>query len=222
VNQISRSVILAFSLSLVGIAGCAAPKPLPVPTPPKVAYGTLIVSEPDSLRCNISGKSSTPTTITTPRVVYISKIGAPATIRCFAPGYWTEQVTVLPGSKKPLLVRVLNGEQITPTNGPIRGRNFGPGGEFPRRINIRLRRDAFETATERDTYYAGQLRHAAELWASFVTAARLECESGAVSQKGRTPVSLPTTCREGLRRLVALEKGELQLIEQQRRRSRIP
>lgn len=209
-------------LVLLSLSACAAPNPLPVPTPPKVAFSTMVVSDPDSVRCNVSGKTGSAMTVTTPRLIPVSKLGAPIKVRCFAQGYWTEQVTILPGSKKPLLTRVLEGEQTTPANAPVRGSAVGPGGEFPRRVTVTLRRDAFESSTARDSYYAEQLYRVAEAWASLISHARAECEGGSVSQKGRTSVALPTICRDGLWRLEAMKKGALQLIEQQRRRSRIP
>lgn len=222
-NRNLRSKILFPSLLfLLGLSACETPKPLPVPIPPRVAFDTLIVSDPNGVRCNVAGKTGATMTVTTPRLIPISKIGAPVTIRCFAQGYWTEQVTVLPGSRKALLTRALDGEQITPSNAPVRGTQVGPGGEFPREIKITMRRDAFESAAERDTYYAEQLHRVAAGWLLLITQARAECDAGAVPQQGRTKVTLPTICRDGLHRMDAMKKAELQLVEQRRRRSRIP
>jgi hypothetical protein len=161
-------------------------------------------------------------TVTTPALVPASKLGAPITIRCFAKGYWTERVTVLTGSKMPLLTRTLNGEQITPANAPVRGKDVGPGGEFPREVLVTMRRDTFDSAAERDTYYAEHLNRVEQNWMALVTQGQAECDSGAVSQKGRTAVTLPSICQEGLRRLKAMKEGKSRLVEQQRRRSRIP
>jgi hypothetical protein len=223
VKRNPRSKILFPFLALLpALSACTAPKPLPVPVPPKVAFSTLIVSDPTSVRCNVSGKSGTAMTITTPRLIPISKLGAPITIRCFSPGYWTEQVTILAGSKKPLLTRVINREQITPDNAPVRGKSVGPGGEFPREVTVTLRRDAFESTAARDAYYAEHLHRVAERWSRLIAQARTECEDGVVSQKGRSAVALPELCREGFRRLDVMKEGELQLVEQQRRRSGIP
>lgn len=215
-------ILLPPFLVLLGLSACAAPKPLPVPTPPKVAFDTLIISDPDSLRCNVAGGTGAAMTVTTPRLIPISELGAPVTIRCFAQGYWTDQVTILTGSRKPLLNCVVNGEQITPANAPVRGKAVGPGGEYPREVKVTLRRDAFETAAARDIYYAEQLHRVARSWTLLIDQARTECEAGVVSQKGRTAVALPRICREGLRRLDVLKKGALQRVEQQRRRSNTP
>ena len=182
----------------------------------------MVRTAPEPQRCNVQGKSGMAMTITTPALVPVFKLGAPITIRCFAIGYWTERVAVLAGSKKPLLTRTVNGEQITPANAPIRGKNLGPGGEFPREVLVTMRRDTFNSAAERDVYYAEQLNRVEQDWVTLMEQGQAECDSGAVSQKGRTAVTLPSVCQEGLRRLKAMKGGELQLVEQQRRRSRIP
>jgi hypothetical protein len=85
-----------------------------------------------------------------------------------------------------------------------------------------MRRDTFNSAAERDVYYAEQLNRVEQDWVTLIEQGQAECDSGAVSQKGRTAVTLPSVCQEGLRRLKAMKGGELQLVEQQRRRSRIP
>jgi hypothetical protein len=223
VNRPLRSKYLFLSLLLVlAISACSPPAPLPVPVPPRVAFDTLIVSDPNATRCNVNGKTGATMTITTPRLVPIPELGAPVTVRCFAQGYWTEQVTILAGSKNPLLTRVARGEQITPANAPVRGGEIGPGGEYPREIKVTLRRDGFDSTDERDSYYAEQIHRVAAGWTTLIEQAKAECESNVVSQKGRTPTSLPKICRDGLRRLEVLMNGELQVVEQQRRRSRIP
>lgn len=189
---------------------------------PKVAFESLIISDPDGLRCNVTGKAGAALTITTPRLVPLYRFKRPATIRCFAQGYWTEQVTILPGSKQPLLIRALEGEVITPANASVRGKLLGRGGEYPREVKVTLRRDVFESAEDRDTYYAEQLDRIAGNWASLLARAEEECADGVVSQAGGSSVAKPTACRDGLRRLTGLRNAELRRVEQQRRRSRIP
>jgi len=210
----------------LGIAGCGEPRPTPLPekppVAPKVAFDSLITSDPDTLRCNVTGKAGKAMTITTPRLVPLYRFKRPATIRCFAQGYWTEQVTVLPGSKQPLLIRALDDEIITPANASVRGKLLGRGGDFPREVKVTLRRDVFESASERDTYYATQLDRIAEDWADLLARAETECAAGAVSRAGGSAVAKPTACRDGLRRLIGLRNAELRRVEQQRRRSRIP
>lgn len=208
------------------LAGCGEPRPMPLPerppVAPKVAFESLIASDPDAIRCNVTGKAGEAMTITTPRLVPLYRFKRPATIRCFAQGYWTEQVTVLPGSKQPLLIRALEGEIITPANASVRGKLLGRGGDFPREVKVTLRRDVFESASERDAYYAKQLTRITEDWANLLERAKAECAAGAVSQAGGSAVSKPTACRDGLRRLTDLRNAELRRVEQQRRRSRIP
>lgn len=222
-NPSLRSKILFVPLLFIlELSACAAPNSLPAGVPPKVAFSTMVRTAPEPLRCNVQGKSGIAMTITTPALVPIFKFGPPITIRCFAKGYWTTRLTVLAGSKKPLLTRTLNGEKITPAYAPIRGKDVGPGGEFPREVLVIMRRDTFNSAAERDAYYAEQLNLVERNWVTLVEQGQAECDSGAVSQKGRTAVTLPSVCREGLRRLKAMKGSELQLVEQQRRRSRIP
>jgi len=222
-----RSRIGLISLLVVlGVVGCGGSKPRPLPdrppVAPKVAFDSLIVSDPDGIRCNVTGKAGAAMTVTTPRLVPLHRFKRPATIRCFSQGYWTEQVTILPGSKQPLLIRALEGEVITPANASVRGKFLGRGGEYPREVKVTLRRDVFESANARDTYYAGQLDRIAEDWADLLARAETECAAGVVSQAGGSAVAKPTACRDGLRRLVGLRNAELRRVEQQRRRSRIP
>lgn len=226
-TKIVKSGTTIASLALaIGLVACASdePRPLPEkpPVAPKVAYETLIISDPDALRCNVTGGGGHAVTITTPRLVPLYRFRRPTTIRCFSQGYWTEQVGVLPGSRQPLLIRALEGELITPANASVRGKLVGPGGEFPRQIKVILRRDVFESAAERDSYYAEQLSRITEDWATLLSRAETECASGIVSQAGRSAVAKPTACQEGLHRLTGLRNAELQRVEQQRRRSRIP
>ena len=221
----SRIGLLSLLVALC-VAGCGGPhsRPLPdkPPVAPRVAFETLISSDPDALRCNVTGKAGAAMTITTPRLVPLYRFKRPATIRCFAQGYWTEQVTVLPGTKQPLLIRALEGEMITPANASVRGKLLGRGGDFPREVKVTLRRDVFESATDRNTYYAEQLNRITEDWATLLGRAEAECASGAVSQAGASAVAKPTICRNGLHRLIGLRSAELRRIELQRRRSRIP
>ena len=222
VNSKSKFGILAPSLAILAVlGGCAKePAPLPVPTPPKVVFDTLITSQPDGLRCNVTGTHGQTQTVTTPRLVSMSELGGPVKIRCFAENFWTEQVAVSAGSRKPLLVRATEGEKITPANAAVRGPDVGPGGEFPRQVTVTLHRNAFKSATERDSYYAKQIRRLAKDWVRLMALAKSECESSVISQKGRSAVSLPTVCREGLQRLEARKRAEMQVVEQQRRRSK--
>ena len=208
---------------MVAFTGCAAPpRPLPPPKLPKVAFDTLITSRPDAVRCTVNGASGTSMTVTTPRLVPMAALGDPVQVRCFADGYWKTAFNVFAGSRRPLLVRVLAGEQISPANAPVRGTGVGPGGEFPREVTIILRRRGFDTPAARDRYYAQQIRDAQAAWDPLIAKARSECGDPKISQKGRTAVSLPAACRDGLQRLRDLKRADLQLIEQQRRRSAIP
>ncbi len=224
--NVTRKTALCAALIATMVAACAdgRPRPLPdrPPVAPRVAYESLIVSDPDGIRCNVTGKSGAAITVTTPRLVPMHRFKAPVAIRCFAEGYWTEQVSVLPGSKEPLLIRVLQGELITPSNAPVRGGQIGPGGEFPREVKITLRRDSFESPAARDAYYATELDRIIQDWSTLIARAQSECDTEAVSQAGGSALSRPKACRDGLRRLEGLRNAELQLVEQRRRRSRIP
>lgn len=214
----------AITMAVIGVLiGCASePRPLPPPKLPKVEFDTLISSRPDAVRCNVNGRSGKSLTVTTPRLVSLTKLKAPVRIRCFAEGYWNGETTILAGSRGPLLIRALDGEQIKPGFASVRGSEVGPGGEFPREVTVTLRRDMFESPTSRDLYYAEQLSDAMAAWQSLIDRARSECATTQISQKGRSAVSRPIACRDGLRRLQDLQRADLQLIEQQRRRSTIP
>jgi hypothetical protein len=207
---------------IASVAGCTSPRPFPVPTPPKVTYDSLITSRPDAIRCNVNGATGKSVTVTTPRLVPLSKLGAPIVVRCLAPGYWNHQTTIIAGSRKPLLERAISGEQVSPSNASVRGPDVGPGGEFPREITVTLRRDAFDSAAERDLYYAEHIQKISLEWAGLIETAKAECSDERLSQKGRSSVSPPNVCRDGLLWLEALKRADLQLAEQQRRRSRIP
>ncbi len=229
-NGVTRNVKLKPALPALLVAmmltGCASDQPRALPDRPPVApqvpFDSLIVSDPDGVRCNVTGKAGYSITITTPRLVPMHRFMAPIAIRCFADGYWTEQISILPGKKQPILMRALEGEQITPSNAPVRGRQIGPGGDFPREIKVTLRRNAFESPAARDAYFAAQLDRIVADWNALIERALAECDEGTVPQAGRSPVAKPKACRDGLRRLKGFRNAELQLVEQQRRRSRIP
>jgi len=215
--------------ALAALAGCGVvpekpipAKHLPPPKPPRVAFNTLIDSEPRGVRCNVTGESGRTMTVTTPRLVALYRLGDPVRLRCFAEGYWTVEHGILEGTARALLIRLSDGEQVTPAHAPVRGGEVGRGGEFPRAVTVTLRLNAFDGAEARDAYYAQQLHEAAAGWDTLAKRANVECKYGDVPQDGRSKVSLPDLCRDGLRLLEELKRTDLQEIEQQRRRSTIP
>ena len=214
---------------LVTLAGCGLlpeqpipPKPLPAPTLPRVAFDTLVDSSPRGVRCSLSGGSGKTMTISTPRLVAMHELAAPVMIRCFADGFWTSEIGVLEGSRKALLIRIVDGEQIAIANSSTRGFNVGMGGKFPRAVTVKLLRNSFESALERDEYYAQHLAEVAGAWKALAEQAKDQCKDEALPQVGLSSVSLSELCRAALYRLARLEKADLQVIEQHRRRSAIP
>ena len=222
-------LISSIVIFLVAVAGCGLlpeqplpPKPLAAPIHPRVAFDTLVDSNPRGVRCSLSGGSGKTVTISTPRLVAMYELAAPVMIRCFADGFWTSEIGVLEGSRKALLIRIVDGEQIAITNAPTRGFNVGMGGKFPRAVTIKLFRNSFESAQKRDEYYAQHLAEISGAWKVLADQVKEECEDQALPQVGRSAMSRSELCRAGLHRLTSLEKADLQVVEQRRRRSAIP
>jgi hypothetical protein len=215
-------LMAAWVAGMALLAGCSIELPDPPKATPHVVLATLIDSDPQAVRCNVTGGVEQPVTVTTPRLVELSRYGEAARVQCFADGYFRRELVVTRGSTHPLVRRINDGEAVDIAFGPIRGDDKGEGGAFPATVRMLLMRDSFSGEAERDAYYNAAIRTAQAAWQQLAARVEAECERGAVSRQGATSVSPPDLCRKALARLDQAKRADLQRLEGLRRRARVP
>lgn len=183
-----------------------------------VNLSTLIDSEPQGVRCILRGRTGDPVAVTTPRLVFLPPFGEAIEIECLADGYFRVRKTVLRSTAATLTQRLLGGESVGAAFGPVRGREKGPGGEFPEWIRIDLPQVAFVSGQQRDAFYGRQREQAERAWKAHSDALAAECLGGG-SARGVLQMSEP--CRAALDLLAKRRAAELSEIEVHRRRATV-
>jgi hypothetical protein len=207
-----------FAALVVGLSGCIGE----IEEKPRVVLNTAIESRPIESRCRVTDGTGRGATVVAPGLASLSTFEVPVRVVCRKNGYWPEEVRIVPRRKRPLLIRLLEGERVDPRLGDVRGNEAGIGGEFPSRILMRLAPASFDSEADRDVAYAALVQETRADWAVLGAQAEAECEAGVVGREGASAVSLPANCRRAFEILVQQRADDLRRIEGLRRRSAVP
>ncbi len=222
----SRSAAMTGILFAGGLlAGCALPD-LPVEAPTETAKPvpmTLMQTQPVGAVCSVRGESGLERTIRTPEIIPLESFGKEVRITCFLADHYRRVTTIHPRSIKPLLVRILDREPLTLQIATVEDAEGGKDARaYPPQMLIRLRRDRFDTETERDAWYEGLASATLEDWRQLRVVVDGQCRPDIVTMKGEGAVSKPVACSTALTRLEETAATDLRSIELDRRRAALP
>ena len=216
-------VVLCLWAALLG--GCAlSPPPEEKPAAAdKPVPMTLIQTAPGGAVCSLRGESSLERTIRTPEIVPLEAFGKEIRVTCFLADHFRLVTTVQPRSIKPLLRRILDREPLSLQTATIEDAEGGEDARpYPPQMLFRLRRDRFQTETERDVWYETLSAATLQDWRGVRAVVAGQCRPDIVPLKGGGAVSKPVACSTALDRLEKTAATELRSIEVDRRRAALP
>lgn len=208
------------------LAACSSDPPpsgkLPPNPPRKVVEAlTLIDTEPTGLRCVVSGGDAPPLAVTTPRLVALSQFGREPVVDCFADGYFRIRKAVPARPPENIVARLSMPGMVDPAFGPDqKAKQVGAGMVFPQWVRINLQENSFQTAAERDRYYAAEAIRIQQAWGEVEFRLNAAC-NGYRKPEARGLILMSPECRKARRILDERRTADLTASEVNRRQSTI-
>ncbi|MBO6560955.1 MAG: hypothetical protein JJ959_10475 [Nisaea sp.] len=214
------------ALAALLLAACSSDPPpsgkLP-PNPERRAAEalTLIDTVPTGLRCKVSGGSATPLALTTPRLVALSQFGKEPVIDCFADGFFRLRKAVPARPAADIVRRFSMPGMVDPAFGPDQDAKQVTGGSaFPQWVRITLQESSFQTAAERDRYYAAEAIRIQQDWGEIELRLNAACD-GYRKTEAKGLILMSPECRKARRILEERRAADLTASEVNRRQSTI-
>lgn len=208
------------------VAACSGDPPpsgrLP-PNPERKAVEalTLIDTRPTGMRCKISGGNAAPLAVTTPRLVALSQFGREPVVDCFADGYFRVRKAVPARPEADILARFSMPGMVDTAFGPDQKTGQITGGTvFPQWVRIDLQENSFQTAAERDRYYAAEAVRIQQDWGEVEFRLNAACD-GYRKPEAKGLILMSPECRKARRILDERRSADLTASEVNRRQSTI-
>ncbi|UUX51570.1 hypothetical protein NUH88_07690 [Nisaea acidiphila] len=221
----ARTLGIAFA-AVLALTACSSEPPPSGKFPPNPerkagAAQSLIDTDPSGKRCVVSGGTAAPLSLTTPRLVALSRFGTDPVVDCFADGYFRVRKAV-PAIAEPLYsLRIAIPGAVDPAFGPDQKPDQGTRGKlFPQWVRIRLQENVFATEAERDRYYAAEAVRIQQAWGEVERILGRECRNQTKTE-AKGLILLTPECRKARRILGERRDSDLAASEINRRQSTI-
>ena len=202
------------------ISGCAQPVS-DSPGLTKFSEYTFITSNQTNLLCEYDGANTTVRRTEVPHFINLSILKLPIKVKCSKENYWDKVIVLTTLRTFNLLERLTLGQNVTAQNSNYNRASVGPLSGLPRKLHIVLRKNSFESADERDLYYAEEAKFTRENWDAVASKINKNCQI-----KTSNHVKLPLNddyiaCQKANGKIQKLLKDDLMKLEVERRGSLI-
>jgi len=215
------SVAAALLLAACSSAPPPGGKLPPNPVRKAAEVMTLIDTAPTGVRCVVSGGDAPPLALTTPRLAPLSRFGPEPVVDCFADGHFRTRKAVPARPEKSIVARMAMPGMVDPAFGPDQKAEQTKGGlVFPQWVRINLQESRFQSAAERDRYYAAEAIRIQQAWGEVEFRLNAAC-GGYRKPEARGLILMSPECRKARRILEERRAADLTASEVHRRQSTI-